>query len=87
MSNLFASALLTQSTKRAKRLTAISESVQPITNAIAVPSGFDAVSGLYTAQTIDGGEIQYRKGSNSAPPNQISVTIASGSLVAFGDWL
>lgn len=87
MSNLFATAAAMQATKRTTRLAAISESVQPITNAIAVPTGFDAVSGLYVASTIDGGEIQYRKGSSTATPNQISVAFAEGSLVGFGDWL
>ena len=87
MSILFASAAAKQASKRTIRLVAISENARPITNAIAVPSGFNTVSGLYTASTVDGGEIQFRKGSNSAAPNQINVAFASGSLVGFGDWL
>ncbi len=87
MSNFFSTALLVQSTKRANRLESIVSSFKPVTSAIAVPSGQDPVSGLFKATTIDGGEIQYKKGSITASPNQISVTFASASSIGFGDWL
>ena len=87
MSNLFVTAIAIQSNKRADRLEKVSASIKPVTSAIAVPSGFDNATGLFTASTVDGGEIQYKEGNATAQPNQISVTFASGSLVGFGDWL
>jgi hypothetical protein len=87
MSNLFISAIAIQSNKRTERLQKVSASIKPVANTIATPSGYDANTGLFTATTVDGGEIQYKEGNATAQPNQISVTFASGSLVGFGDWL
>ena len=87
MSNLFSTALLLQATKRADRLTKISASIStPEPTKIAIPSGYDSTTGLFKATTIDGGEVQFAQGNTTAQSNQISVTVASGSLIGFGDW-
>ena len=86
MSNLFTTAIAIQSSKRALRIEKVASNIKPITSIVAAPSGFDNSTGLFKATTIDGGEIQYQQGNFTAQPNQISVTIAKGSLIGFGDW-
>lgn len=87
MSNLFRTAIAVQSNKRSDRLAKLSDkSFQVIASIVAVPSGFDSTTGLFAATTIDGGEVQFTQGNQTAQSNQISVTVASGSLIGFGDW-
>lgn len=87
MSQLLLIAIATQSNKRADRLRAnIDRSLSARSNIIATPTGYDSSSGLFVATAINGSEVQYSSGNESAQPNQISVSVARGSLIGFGDW-
>jgi hypothetical protein len=85
MSNLLKEAIALQSAKQSTRLKALSN--KPIENSfVAVPSGFNDVTGVYIATTPDGGELQYKQGNFPNPPSLISVVTASDSGIGFGDW-
>jgi hypothetical protein len=87
MSQLFSSAVYTQSNKRFNRLRANADKAARVnSNLVATPTGYDSTTGLFIATTVNGSEVQYSQGNESSQPNQISVSVARGSLIGFGDW-
>lgn len=83
--NFLNSVISDQGSKAARYLSNQSKRPKP-QSLVAVPSGYDAVTGRYLATTPDGGTVPYSLGNYTRQPDTINVLIGSNSLVGFGDY-
>ena len=85
MTDFFERSLLIQAQKQNNRLQAIKDAPMS-SNTIAVPTDYDATTGLFIGTTADGSEVQYKQGNFPQQPSSILISKTNNSLIGFGDW-